>query len=81
MPGMDGLEATRRWRVEEKKRGAARVPIVALTANAMAGDRDACIACGMDDYLAKPFTRANLTDVLRLWIGSTPLPSAAADGA
>jgi CheY-like chemotaxis protein/two-component sensor histidine kinase len=73
MPGMDGLEATRRWRVEERNRGASRVPIVALTANAMPGDRDACLACGMDDYLAKPFTRANLTEVLRLWLGTTPL--------
>jgi CheY-like chemotaxis protein len=39
----------------------------------MPGDRDACLACGMDDYLAKPFTRANLTEVLRLWLGTTPL--------
>jgi signal transduction histidine kinase/CheY-like chemotaxis protein len=74
MPGIDGFEATRRWRAEEATRGAARVPIVALTANAMPGDREACLACGMDDYLAKPFTRANLTEVLRLWLGSTPLP-------
>jgi CheY-like chemotaxis protein len=59
--------------VEERNRGASRVPIVALTANAMPGDRDACLACGMDDYLAKPFTRANLTEVLRLWLGTTPL--------
>jgi signal transduction histidine kinase/DNA-binding response OmpR family regulator len=81
MPGMDGLEATRRWRMEEQKRGATRVPIVALTANVMSGDRQACIDCGMDDYLAKPFTRANLTDVLRLWIGSAPPPPVPADGA
>ena len=74
MPGIDGFEATRRWRAEEATRGAARVPIVALTANAMPGDREACLASGMDDYLAKPFTRANLTEVLRLWLGSTPLP-------
>jgi len=74
MPGMDGLEATRRWRVEELQRGATRVPIVALTANAMPGDREACLACGMDDYLAKPFTRAHLTEVLRQWLGAAPLP-------
>jgi CheY-like chemotaxis protein len=59
MPEMDGLEATRRWRAIEAGSGARRVPIVALTANAMAG---------MDAYLAKPFTRAELTEVLRTWL-------------
>jgi signal transduction histidine kinase/CheY-like chemotaxis protein len=82
MPELDGLEATRRWRAEESSRGAGRVPIVALTANAMAGDREACLACGMDDYLAKPFTRANLAGVLLDWIGrDLALAPAAADAA
>ena len=78
MPGMDGFEATRRWREEERRRDAPRLPIVALTAQAMAGDREACLACGMDDYLAKPFTRASLTEILRNWLGTNPPSSAAA---
>jgi CheY-like chemotaxis protein/HPt (histidine-containing phosphotransfer) domain-containing protein len=54
MPGMDGLEATRRIRKWEKNSGRKPIHIIAITANAMAGDRDKCIASGMNDYLAKP---------------------------
>ncbi len=68
MPEMDGLEATRRWRAREAKQGGRRVPIVALTANAMAGDREDCLAAGMDGYLAKPFNRAALAAVLNAWM-------------
>jgi CheY-like chemotaxis protein len=63
MPQMDGFEATRAIRAAEK--GTDRhVPIVALTANAMQGDREACFAAGMDEYLAKPFTKHTLMAVL-----------------
>jgi signal transduction histidine kinase/ActR/RegA family two-component response regulator len=55
MPGMDGIEATRAWRAHEQS-SESRLPIVALTANAMVGDRQTCIAAGMDDYIAKPVT-------------------------
>jgi signal transduction histidine kinase/HPt (histidine-containing phosphotransfer) domain-containing protein len=54
MPGMDGLETTRRIRAEEKALSRPPVHIIAMTANAMVGDRDKCLASGMDDYLAKP---------------------------
>jgi len=64
MPVLDGLAATTLWRVRESERGAARTPIVALTANAMQGDRDACLEAGMDDYLTKPFNSRQLRDTL-----------------
>ncbi|WP_111657490.1 ATP-binding protein [Isoalcanivorax indicus] len=60
MPVMDGLEATRRWRAQEQAQGSTRLPIVALTANALSGERERCMAAGMDDYLAKPFQRQAL---------------------
>jgi len=63
MPVMDGFEATARLREIEAAEGVtgpARLPIVALTANAMKGDVEACLAAGMDDYVAKPFTQEQL---------------------
>ena len=60
MPGMDGYTATRRWRHRESTSGRPRQHIVALTANAVGGDRERCIAAGMDDYLPKPFKRDKL---------------------
>jgi HPt (histidine-containing phosphotransfer) domain-containing protein len=65
MPGLDGFAATRRWRQQEQ---GARLTIVALTANAMAGDRERCLDAGMDDYLAKPFTGEQLLAVMRRWL-------------
>ena len=54
MPVMDGFEMAQEIRKQEEEGGLSRVPIVAITANALTGDADKCYACGMDDYLAKP---------------------------
>jgi len=64
MPGLDGHEATRRIRAIEAEGGAPRTPIIALTANAFDEDRDACIAAGMDGFLAKPLDRERLEALL-----------------
>ncbi|MEH0164553.1 ATP-binding protein [Roseateles microcysteis] len=64
MHGMDGFQTTSRWRELELEQGLARLPIVALTASAVNGDRDRCIAAGMDDYLLKPFEQGDLMAVL-----------------
>jgi two-component system, sensor histidine kinase len=71
MPVMDGYAATEAIRTWEKTTGRERVPIIAMTANAMAGDRERCIAAGMDDYLTKPFKRDALGAMLAQWL--TPL--------
>ena len=63
MPEMDGIEATRRIREMEAATGA-HVQIVAMTAHAMAGDRERCLAEGMDDYIAKPLSRVDVLRVL-----------------
>ncbi len=81
MPEMDGFEATRRIRQREALEGSdVHIPIIALTANAIKGDRERCLDTGMDDYLAKPFNKEQLRDVLDRWTEhsepETPLPSA-----
>ncbi len=69
MPVLDGLEATRRIRADEEHSGSGRhVPIIAMTANAMKGDREVCLAAGMDDYISKPFRSDELQDVLNKWL-------------
>jgi two-component system, sensor histidine kinase len=65
LPGIDGQEATRRIR---KKLSGSQLPIVALTANAMPLDREACLQSGMDDFLTKPVQRDQLTACLRRWL-------------
>jgi CheY-like chemotaxis protein len=68
MPELDGFEATRKLREYERQSGRPRLPIVAITANALSGDRERCLEAGMDDYLTKPFTRAQLQAVLERWL-------------
>ncbi|WP_244973851.1 ATP-binding protein [Ectopseudomonas mendocina] len=69
LPLMDGYEATRQIRQLEQGR---QVPIIALTANALQGDREACLEAGMNDYLAKPFKRADLQRILLRWLPARP---------
>jgi protein-histidine pros-kinase len=73
MPELDGYQATARWRSREQGRGLPRVPIVALTANALEGDRERCLAAGMDDYLSKPFRREQLMGVLQRFLSAPPV--------
>ena len=70
MPVMDGLEATRLFRENERAAEERhRTPVIALTANAMKGDREQCLASGMDDFLSKPFRKMALGEVLEKWLG------------
>jgi CheY-like chemotaxis protein len=68
MPGTDGYTATAGIRERERQAGCARLPIIALTANAMPEDRERCLVAGMDDHLAKPFDEAGLRSVLHRWL-------------
>ena len=79
MPEMDGFEATREIRRRERSSIGKRVPIVALTANAMAHDREDCLNAGMDDHLSKPFSMLTMQAMLDRWIpqaASTPAQAA-----
>ena len=93
MPGLDGFDVTRAVRAAEQdlsrgRRRAARVPIVAVTASALAGERERCLAAGMDDFLTKPVDVGALEQVLARWLGvrraagsptSAPAPTGASD--
>lgn len=68
MPEMDGFDAARRIREEERRADTIIVPIVALTAHATTGDRRRCMECGMQDYLSKPVVFRDLSDTLARWI-------------
>ena len=68
MPVMDGYTATRVLRQRESETTRGRTPVIAMTANAMAGDREKCLGAGMDDYLSKPLNRALLEQTLRKWV-------------
>lgn len=67
MPEMDGLQATRQ--IRDTVAGGKDIPIIAMTANAMEGDRDACLAAGMNDYISKPFTVTQLKSVMERYLG------------
>lgn len=67
MPETDGIKCTRTIREVDAKNGL-HTPIVALTARALSGDKEKCLAAGMDDYLSKPFTTAQLKEVMSRWI-------------
>ena len=70
MPEMDGYAATRELRRREE--GARHTPVIALTANAFATDRDACLEAGMDDHLAKPVRLQDLGAILDRWCAAKP---------
>ena len=73
MPVMDGFEATRCIR-DRAQDDDPRTPIVALTADALAGDRERCLAAGMDDYMTKPVNMAQLGAMVQRWTGGAPAP-------
>lgn len=68
MPVLDGYRATETWRRREIDESRRRTPIAAVTANALPADRQRCLDCGMDDYLAKPYKRDDLIGLLARWL-------------
>lgn len=68
MPLLDGYAATAAWREREQREHLPHTPVIAMTAHAMKGDREKCLAAGMDDYLAKPVTKEALATKLLTWL-------------
>jgi CheY-like chemotaxis protein/HPt (histidine-containing phosphotransfer) domain-containing protein len=77
MPVLDGYSATRRLREIENEQGKQRMPVIAMTAHAMSGDRERCLQAGMDDYLSKPLDRQLLEQTLVRWMQQSPHAAAA----
>jgi two-component system, sensor histidine kinase and response regulator len=71
MPEMDGLEATRIIRQEGSKALNPRIPIIAMTAATMQGDREKCIQAGMSDFIAKPVQKRELAEIIDRWLAIT----------
>jgi two-component system sensor histidine kinase/response regulator len=67
MPEMDGLESTRAIRKFEEEKNMLKVPIVAMTGQAMDGDREKCLETGMDDYIIKPINKEIVLEVIQKW--------------
>jgi len=80
MPGTDGLAATRQIRAQQGGRSGPAVPILAMTANAFVDDRDACLAAGMNDHVAKPVDPAQLYAALLRWLPAAAAAPVAAAG-
>lgn len=80
LPHVDGYELARRLRAGEQARGAGRVPLLALTASALQGERDRCRDAGMDDVVTKPTTMDILAGTLRTWLPAVAWPEGAEDG-
>lgn len=73
MPKMDGFTATRELRQREETGQRPRLPVIAMSANTMEGDRERCLAAGMDDYLGKPVLLLDLQAALERWLGQPSL--------
>jgi CheY-like chemotaxis protein len=78
MPELDGYDTTVALRAREN--GGPRVPVIAMTAHAMDGDRARCLAAGMDDYISKPIRSKLLIETLRRWVPATTDTAATGGG-